>query len=123
MFEFSDALARKDAGRALEILDTLAKTGAYWPMQITLLARLFRHTLAAKESGARTVADVTRLFGRQQIPMWPARARQILDTARQFTQDELERSLIAFFHADRDLRRERPSDRLIMERLVVELTA
>ena len=123
VFEFSDALARKDRPRALEILDTLAKSGEYWPMQITLLARLFRQTLAAKEGGARTVNDVMRLFSRSQIPVWPARAKQIVAVAAQFSIDELERALIAMFEADRDLRRERPSDRLIIEQLVVGLTA
>ncbi len=123
VFEFSDALARKDRPRALEILDTLAKSGEYWPMQITLLARLFRQTLAAKEGGTRTANDVMRLFGRSQIPVWPARAKQIVAVAAQFSIEELERALIALFEADRDLRSERPSDRLIIEQLVVGLTA
>jgi hypothetical protein len=31
--------------------------------------------------------------------------------------------LIGLFHADRDLRRERPNDRIIIEQLVVAMTA
>ena len=123
VFELTDALARKDRSQALKLVDTLAKTGEYWPLQLSMLARLFRQALAAKEQGARAVPQITRLFQAQGAPMWPARARQILDVGQKFSRLELERALIALFHADRDLRRERPSDRIIIEQLVVEMTA
>jgi DNA polymerase-3 subunit delta len=123
MFEFSDALARKDRQRALEVLDTLALSGEHWPIQLSLLAGLFRQALAAKEQRARSVQDVMRIFNQYGIRIWPARAKQIVDIARQFSQTELERAVEAMFGADRDLRRERPDDRVIMEQLVVNLTA
>ncbi len=122
VFELTDALASKDRSRALGLVDTLAKTGEYWPLQLSMLARLFRQALAAKEQGARGVPQITRLFQSQGTPMWPARARQILDVGQKFSRRELERALIALFHADRDLRRERPGDRIIIEQLVVEMT-
>jgi DNA polymerase-3 subunit delta len=123
VFELTDALAGKDRSRALHLIDTLAKTGEYWPLQLSMLARLFRQALAAKEQGARAVPQITRLFQSQGAPMWPARARQILEVGQKFSRLELERALIALFHADRDLRRERPNDRIIIEQLVVEMTA
>jgi len=123
MFEFSDALAHKDRQRALEILDTLALSGEHWPVQLNLLAGLFRQALAAKEQRARNVQDVMRVFNQHDIRIWPARAKQVVEIARQFSQTELERAVGAMFEADRDLRRERPDDRVIMEQLVVSLTA
>jgi DNA polymerase-3 subunit delta len=123
VFELTDALAQKDRSRALALVDTLAKTGGYWPLQLSMLARLFRQALAAKEQGARAIPQVTRLFQSQGTPIWPARARQILDVGQKFSRRELERALIGLFNADRDLRRERPNDRLIIEQLVVEMTA
>ncbi len=123
MFEFSDALVRKDRQRALEILDTLALSGEHWPMQLSLLAGLFRQALAAKEQSVRSVQDAMRVFNQQNIRIWPARAKQIVDIARQYSRKELERAVSAMFEADRDLRRERPDDRVIMEQLVVNLTA
>jgi DNA polymerase-3 subunit delta len=123
VFELTDALARKDRPRALDLVDTLAKTGEYWPLQLSMLARLFRQALAAKEQGARGVPQITRLFQAQGTQMWPARARQILDVGQKFSRLELERALIALFHADRDLRRDHPSDRIIIEQLVVKMTA
>jgi DNA polymerase-3 subunit delta len=123
IFELTDALAQKDRSRALALVDTLAKTGSYWPLQLSMLARLFRQALAAKEQGARAIPQITRLFQTQGTPMWPARARQILDVGQKFSRPELERALIGLFHADRDLRRERPNDRIIIEQLVVKMTS
>ena len=75
-----------------------------------------------KESGARNAGEVTRLFQRLGLPVWPARAQQALDTAGRFSRPQLERAMTLLFEADRDLRRERPDDRIIMERLVWALT-
>jgi DNA polymerase-3 subunit delta len=123
MFEFSDALARKDRGRALDILDILAQGGEYWPMQINLLAGLFRQALIVKEGGLKNPNQVSSAFQKRSMRIWPARARQVLGMARQFTIDEIESALLELFKADRDLRRERPDDRIIVEHLVVRLTA
>lgn len=123
VFELTDALARKDRSRALELVDTMAKTGEYWPLHLNMLARLFRQTLATKEQGARGVPQITRMFQAQGTPMWPARARQILEVGQKFSGQELEKVLIALFEADRDLRRERPNDRILIEQLVVAMTA
>ncbi len=122
IFELTDALASRNRNRALEILDTLTRMDVYLPLQISFLAGLFRHALAIKESGARTEGDVTRLFSKLGLPIWPARARQSLDTARLFSREQLERAMVLLFETDRDLRRDNPDDRLMMERLVWELT-
>lgn len=122
MFEFSGALAGNDRQRALELLDTLAKSGSYWPIQISLLAGLFRQALAAKEQGARSQGEVTRAFGRLGIRVWPARAVQVSQIASRFSQPQLEKALCLLSEADRDLRRERPDDRIVMEQLVVAMT-
>ena len=123
VFELSDALARKDRSRALEIVNTLASGGAYWPMQLTLLAGLFRQALAVRELNARDSRQVVSALGRHGVRIWPSRAQQLLGVAGKFSKQELEKALTCFFEADRDLRRERPDDRFIMERLIVELTA
>ncbi len=122
-FELTDALARKDRGRALELIDTLSKTGAYWPMQITLLASLFRQALAVKELGGRNPNALSSELSRRGVRIWPSRAQQLAGMAAQFTREGLREALVALFEADRDLRRERPDDRVILEQLVLRLTA
>ena len=123
VFELSEALARKDRSRALEIVNTLGAAGAYWPMQLTLLAGLFRQALAVHELNARDSRQAVSALGRYGVRIWPSRAQQLLGVARKFSKQELEKALTCVFEADRDLRRERPDDRFIMERLIVELTA
>lgn len=122
MFALTDALSKRDRSRSLEILDTLSKSGAYWPMQITFLAGLFRQALAVKELGGGNPQAVAGALSKRGMRVWPGRARELIEVARKFSQRELEGALIAMFEADRDLRRERPEDRLIMERLVLALT-
>ena len=122
LFELTDALASKNRVRALEILDTLTRMDVYLPLQINFLAGVFRYALAVKEAGARNSRDVMRLFTSLGLPVWPARAEQALDTARRFTDEQLQGAVRLLFEADRDLRRERPDDRIVMERLVWALT-
>ena len=122
VFELSDALGRKDRTRALEVLDTLAKSGVYWPMQLTMLGGLFRQALAVREMGGRSPQQVSAQLSRHGARVWPSRARQLIDIARQFSRDQLECAVVALHQADCDLRRERPDDRIIMEKLVLELT-
>ncbi len=122
MFELTDALARKQRERALQIVDTLQESGAYWPMQVAFLAGLFRQALAVKESGARSAKQAMDALAQSGVRTWFTRAQQLVGTARQFSREELEAALIALYEADRDLRRPRPDDRLIMETLLLALT-
>lgn len=122
LFELTNALAARDRTRALEILDTLTRMDVYLPLQINFLAGLFRYALAVKQSGARNAFEVNRLFQKLGMPMWPARAQQALDTASHFTRAQLEQAMVLLFETDRDLRRDRPDDRIVMERLVWTLT-
>ncbi|MEZ5366109.1 MAG: DNA polymerase III subunit delta [Bryobacterales bacterium] len=122
VFELTDALAHKQRERALRIVDTLHEGGAYWPMQVTLLASLFRQTLAVKEGGARSAKQAMDQLARSGVRTWYSRAQQLVETAEQFSRSDLERALIALYEADRDLRRPTPDDRLIMETLLLRLT-
>ncbi len=122
VFELSDALGRRDRTRALGILDRLAKAGVYWPMQLTMLAGLFRQALAVREMGGRNPQQVSAQLSQYGSRVWPSRARQLIEIAGLFRREQLERAIVALHQTDCDLRRERPEDRIIMERLVLELT-
>jgi len=123
LFELTDVLGAKNRLRALEILDNLTRMDVYLPLQVNFLAGLFRYALAVKEAGARNPGEAMRLFNRLGVPIWPARAQQAVETAARFTRQQLEGAVFLLFATDRDLRRDRPDDRIIMERLVWELTA
>ena len=55
--------------------------------------------------------------------MWPQRAREIEQTVQAFPKPRLEHAVTKLFEADRALRDARPDDRVIMEEMILSLTA
>jgi len=123
IFALVAALGRSDRTRALEILDTLAREGEYMPLALTFLATQFRTALAAREAGLRNAAQIQAHFTKLGARMWPERARQIEQTVGAFSKTKLERAVGKLFAADRALRDARPDDRIVMEELILTLTA
>ncbi len=123
IFALVAALGRADRSRALEILDTLTRAGEYMPLALTFLATQFRMALAAREAGLRNAAQVQAYFNQLGARIWPERARQIEQTVQAFRKAKLERALAQLFGADRDLRDARPDDRIVMEEMILALTA
>ena len=123
IFALVAALGRGDRTRALEILDTLAREGEYMPLALTFLATQFRTALVAREAGLRNAAQIQAHFTKLGARMWPERARQIEQTVGAFSKTKLERAVGKLFEADRALRDARPDDRIVMEELILALTA
>jgi DNA polymerase-3 subunit delta len=123
IFALVAALGRSDRTRALEILDTLAREGEYMPLALTFLATQFRTALVAREAGLRNAAQIQAHFNKLGARMWPERARQIEQTVSAFSKTKLERAVGKLFEADRALRDARPDDRIVMEELILTLTA
>jgi DNA polymerase-3 subunit delta len=123
IFALVAALGRGDRSRALEILDTLARAGEYMPLALTFLATQFRMALAAREAGLRGPGDIQAHFNKLGVRIWPERARQIGQTMDAFPKARLERAVGKLFEADRALRDARPDDRVVMEEMILELTA
>jgi DNA polymerase-3 subunit delta len=123
IFALVAALGRGDRTRAFETLDTLAREGEYMPLALTFLATQFRTALAAREAGLRNASQIQAHFSKLGARMWPERARQIEQTVGAFSQGKLERAVGKLFEADRALRDARPDDRIVMEELILALTA
>jgi DNA polymerase-3 subunit delta len=123
VFALVAALGRGDRSRALEILDTLARAGEYMPLALTFLATQFRMALAAREAGLRGPGDIQAHFNKLGVRIWPERARQIGETMEAFPKVRLERAVGKLFEADRSLRDARPDDRIVMEEMILEMTA
>jgi DNA polymerase-3 subunit delta len=123
IFALVAALGRGDRSRALETLDTLARAGEYMPLALTFLATQFRMALAAREAGLRGAGEIQAHFSKLGARIWPGRAREIGQTVEAFPKARLERAVVKLFEADRDLRDARPDDRIIMEEMILELTA
>lgn len=123
IFALVATLGRGDRTRALETLDTLAREGEYMPLALTFLATQFRTALAAREAGLRNAGQIQAHFSKLGARMWPERARQIEQTVGAFSKAKLERAVGKLFEADRALRDARPDDRIVMEDLILALTA
>jgi len=123
IFALVAALGRGDRSRALEIVDTLTREGEYMPLALTFLATQFRMALAAREAGLRNAAQIQAYFNQLGTRIWPERARQIEQTVQAFSKAKLEQAVAQLFEADRDLRDARPDDRIVMEEMILTLTA
>ncbi len=123
IFALVAALGRSDRIRALEILDTLSRSGEYMPLALTFLATQFRTALAAREAGLRGAGQIQAHFNKLGARMWPERARQIEQTMDAFSKDRLRQAVEWVFETDRGLRDARPDDRILMEKMVFALTA
>ena len=123
IFVLVAALGRGDRTRALEILDTLSRSGEYMPLALTFLATQFRTALAAREAGLRGASQIQAHFTKLGTRMWPERARQIEQTMEAFSKERLALAVEKVFETDRGLRDARPDDRILMEEMVFALTA
>ncbi len=123
IFALVAALGRSDRVRALEILDTLAREGEYMPLALTFLATQFRMALVAREAGLRNTQQIQAHFTKLGARVWPERARQIEQTMNAFSMEKLQSAIGKLFAADRALRDARPDDRIVMEEMILALTA
>jgi DNA polymerase-3 subunit delta len=123
IFALVNALGRRDRGRALELLDTLAREGIYLPLALTFLSTQFRLAVAAREAGLKSAPQIQAHFTRLGVPMWGSRADQIHQTVAKFGKPQLERAMKLISEADRGLRDARPDDRIVMEQFLLKLTA
>ncbi len=123
IFALVSALGRGDRTRALQILDMLSREGEYMPLALSFLATQFRMALAAREANLRSASQIQAHFNRLGARIWPQRAREIEQTVEAFPKAKLERAVVKLFEADRNLRDARPDDRIVMEEMILELTA
>ncbi len=123
VFELVKALGQGDRQGALRILDLLAREGEYMPLALTFLATQFRMALAAREAGMTDPRQIQDYFNKLGARIWPDRARQISETARAFPRRQLSQAIVRVANADRALREPRPDDRIVMEEMIVALTA
>jgi len=123
IFALVAALGRGDRKRALETLDILTREGEYMPLALTFLATQFRMALVAQEANLKGAGAIQAHFNKLGARIWPDRARQIEQTVEAFPKVKLQRAIEKLFEADRGLRDARPDDRIVMEDLILTLTA
>jgi DNA polymerase-3 subunit delta len=126
LYELTDAISARDRTRALEILDAILSTGDGEEAAIGhlyMLAKTFRQMLVILE---RNVRDQRMLWAAlwQGFRVPPFAADDVIRQARRYkSKRELTRAIRLVAKADLALRSNPPSKRLVLEKLVLDLTA
>src|SRR5438046_281826 len=125
LYELTDAISAKDRVKALEMLDAILTTGDGDEAAIGhlyMLAKTFRQMLVILE---RNVRDQRMLWAAlwQGFRVPPFAADDIIKQARRYkSKRELTRAIRLVAKADLGLRSNPPSKRLVLEKLVFDLT-
>src|SRR5207249_1602736 len=126
LYELTDAISARDRTRALETLDAILTTGDGDEAAIGhlyMLAKTFRQMLVILE---RNVRDQRMLWAAlwQGFRVPPFAADDIIRQARRYkSKRELSRAIRLVAKADLALRSNAPTKRLVLEKLVLDLTA
>jgi len=126
LYELTDAISAKDRVRALQVLDAILSTGEGEEAAIGhlyMLAKTFRQMLVIVE---RNVRDTRMLWAAlwQGFRVPPFAAEDIIKQARRYkSKRELTRAIRLVARADLALRSNPASKRLVLEKLVLDLTA
>jgi DNA polymerase-3 subunit delta len=126
LYELTDAISSKDRVRALEVLDAILSSGEGEEAaigHIYMLAKTFRQMLVILE---RNVRDQRMLWAAlwQGFRVPPFAADDIIKQARRYkSRRDLTRAIRLVAKADLALRSNPVSKRMVLERLVMDLTA
>lgn len=123
IFSLVNALGKGDRAGALRSLDILVREGEYLPLALTFLSTQFRLALAAKEARVNSVQQAQAYFAKVGVRMWRDRAEQVMGTAGAFTTERLAKAVGLIYETDKKFRDGYKDDRLVMETLVLALTA
>jgi DNA polymerase III subunit delta len=126
LYELTDAISTKDRVRALETLDAILSTGDGEEAAIGhlyMLAKTFRQMLVILERNVRDQRMLwTALWQGFRVP--PFAADDIIRQARRYkSKRELTRAIRLVAKADFAIRSNPVSKRLVLEKLVMDLTA
>jgi len=126
LYELTDAISSKDRVRALEVLDAILASGEGEEASIGhvyMLAKTFRQMLIILE---RNVRDQRMLWAAlwQGFRVPPFAADDIIKQARRYkSRRDLTRAIRLVAKADLALRSNPVSKRMVLERLVIDLTS
>jgi DNA polymerase-3 subunit delta len=126
LYELTDAISAKDRVRALQVLDAILSTGEGEEAAIGhlyMLSKTFRQMLVILE---RNVRDTRMLWAAlwQGFRVPPFAAEEIIRQARRYkSKRDLTRAIRLVARADLALRSNPAGKRLVLERLVLDLTS
>lgn len=123
IFTLVNALGKRDRMGALRSVDLLIREGEYLPLALTFLSTQFRLALAAKETRISSAQQAQNFFLKLGVRMWRERAEQVVTTANAFTKERLSKAIELIYGTDRNFRDGYKDDRVVMETLILAMTA
>jgi DNA polymerase-3 subunit delta len=126
LYELTDAISAKDQARALALLEAILSSGDGEEAAIGhlyMLARTFRQMLVILERNVRDSRAIWQaLWQGFRVP--PFAADDVIRQARRYkSRREITQAIRRIARADLELRSNPPSKRLVLERLILDLTA
>lgn len=126
LYELTDAISARERTRALAVLDAIVASGDGEDAAIGhlyMLARTFRQMLVILEKNVRDSRAIWQaLWQGFRVP--PFAAEDVIRQARRYkSRREITQAIRRIARADLELRSNPPSKRLVLERLVLDLTA
>jgi DNA polymerase III subunit delta len=123
IFALVNALGKRDRAGALRSLDILVREGEYLPLALTFLSTQFRLALAAREARVNSAQQALAFFTKIGVRMWRDRAEQVMQTAGAFSREHLAKAVSLIYETDKKFREGYRDDRVVMETLILALTA
>ncbi len=123
IFSLVNALGKRDRTGALRSVDLLIREGEYLPLALSFLSTQFRLALAAKEARISSSQQAQNFFLKLGVRMWRERAEQVVVTANAFTKERLAKAIELIYGTDRNFRDGYKDDRIVMETLILAITA
>jgi len=118
VFGLVDALAAKNASKALQIFENLMDAKESPIMILTLIARQFRMILACSQGKGKSPSEIASALG---VP--PFAIRECMKQAANFTEAALVQAIKDCLEADTGIKTGRIGDRLALETLIVKYGA
>src|SRR6266436_7518904 len=126
LYELTDAISAKDRSRALAVLDAMLSSGEGDDAAIGhlyMLAKTFRQMLVILERNVRDSRAIWQALW-QGFRLPPFAAEDVIRQARRYkSRRDLTSAIRKIARADLALRSNPPSKRLVLENLVLDLTA
>ncbi|OGP55424.1 MAG: DNA polymerase III subunit delta [Deltaproteobacteria bacterium RBG_13_52_11] len=121
IFELTKALGERDLKRAFRSLERIWESGEHPLKILAMISRQFRHLLMTKEVLAKGggTEEVKKQLGISN----PYYLRELAAQAKGFSQPSLQRALTSLWETDLKLKRSSLPRRLLLEELIIKLSA
>lgn len=117
----TEAIGSGDPKKALEALADVERSGRYAPLVVLEIARYFRQLILLKEKKIREPRQAANILWGARLPAPQASLPKMLEQARTTSGRVLLRAFQLAYESEVALRSSPPADRIILERLVLQL--